>query len=402
VRDKTRIDAIDFIVIIIFELYYIMPSVSAEYNFVLPIILGISYIVFQVIKNDMKISTEIVKYLSLITFIAILYTLLIKTITISAEASNGTLKMFLSKFYQLFMMFIPVLFLKKMMNYASLRQKKYILASSYALFGYVIVLTMRELIINPNITRSWGEAAGASGNNIANYYFVYAIPVLVVLCTMFATRTRSIFVRGLIIAIIVYQMNFLLRAQYTISVLITILGIIYVIYISTERSRYRTIFILLFVCMIIASPWILRFAASHVPSEQMSIRLYEVYNFLVARDATGYNMNGRVTLYFDSIKAFLFSPIWGNRSLDFDGHATFLTVLSDVGLLGGVPFYYLYFSTNKKVRYLIEDDECRFKPVFFMLVLMGFTNPIHTALPLMYATWFVAPLTISVFKEYER
>lgn len=61
----------------------------------------------------------------------------------------------------------------------------------------------------------------------------------------------------------------------------------------------------------ILSPWLFKMAASHVPSEQMSIRLYEIYYFLVGGDATGYNMDGRITLYTESIKAFLKSPVLG-------------------------------------------------------------------------------------------
>ena len=134
----------------------------------------------------------------------------------------------------------------------------------------------------------------------------------------------------------------------------------------------------------------------------MSIRLYEIYYFLVGGDATGYNMDGRITLYTESIKAFLKSPFWGNRHLDFDGHATFLTVLSDLGLLGGIPFYYLYFSSRKRVRIIINDKGNYYGPVFLMLLLMGFTNPIHTALPLMYVVWFLVPLSIETFMEYEE
>ena len=134
----------------------------------------------------------------------------------------------------------------------------------------------------------------------------------------------------------------------------------------------------------------------------MSIRLYEIYYFLIGGDTTGYNMQGRMTLYIDTVKAFLTSPILGNRSLDFDGHATFLTVLSDLGVLGGVPFYYLYFSSRKKVKKIINDRSESFKVIFVMLFLMGLTNPIHTALPLMYVVWFLAPLTIYMYREYEE
>ena len=34
-----------------------------------------------------------------------------------------------------------------------------------------------------------------------------------------------------------------------------------------------------------------------------------------------------------------------------------------------------------------------------MLILMGITNPIHTALPLMYVLWFLVPMSIKLYNE---
>ena len=99
-------------------------------------------------------------------------------------------------------------------------------------------------------------------------------------------------------------------------------------------------------------------------------------------------------LYKKSIIAFLHSPIWGNKSLDFYGHATFLVIPAMLGLLGAIPFYYVYFHSYKKIKKNLGKNAKQFMPIFTVLLFVGFTNPIDAALPLMFVTWFLAPLVI--------
>lgn len=398
---NNSIFTIDFIFTGFFALYYILPSLSTKYNFLIPLTLGLLYIFLDAVRNNLNISV-VVKYLAIIAFIALLYMLLTDASSISADVANSGLKRFLSKFSQMFMMFLPLLFLKRNIDNSSYRIKKIIIFCSYAFILYVVTITMRELFVNPDITRAWAEFEESSTGNIANYYFVYAIPFTIAISTMIVCKSRKALVKVIMIFLIIYQMYFLLLAQYTLSVLIAIIGICAEIYCSSHLSQNKIFLMFLFFVLAVMSPWLFKTAASHVPSEQMSIRLYEIYDFLSGGDASGYNLNSRMTLYKDSIIAFLKSPVLGNRSLNFDGHATFLTVLADLGLLGGIPFYYLYFSSQRKVKAFINEKGNNFTVIFIMLLLMGFSNPIHTALPLMYVVWFLAPLTIETYQEYKE
>ena len=108
-------------------------------------------------------------------------------------------------------------------------------------------------------------------------------------------------------------------------------------------------------------------------------------------------------MYWQTIVAFVKSPIWGNRSLSIDGHATFLTVFADIGILGGGLFVYLYHITKKKM-FLGEKREIRkvYATVFICLILMGLTNPIHSALPLAFTMWFFVPMLIERKIEKEK
>ena len=148
-------------------------------------------------------------------------------------------------------------------------------------------------------------------------------------------------------------------------------------------------------------PTLLEVAIKNIKSTQMTIRLSEIYDFLTGKGAGGYNLNGRFTLYWRTIKAFFASPVIGNRNLSFDGHATFLTVLSDTGIVGGVPFYTLVYFASKSVNDMLQERKKQFSSVVLMFVLMGVTNPIHASKPLGLATWFIAPLMIETIFNNE-
>jgi len=157
---------------------------------------------------------------------------------------------------------------------------------------------------------------------------------------------------------------------------------------------------------VITLPPILDFLAKHVPSKQMAIRLREIATFFSTGDANSDNLGGRLELYWKTIKAFFKSPLWGNRKLGFDGHSTFLSVFADIGIFGGIFFVSMYVLARKKINSLFTEGQIRaYRPAFVGLILIGLTNPIHSAEPLAAAVWLFVPLMIAIFwedKKYEK
>ncbi|UOX72351.1 hypothetical protein [Enterocloster bolteae] len=143
-------------------------------------------------------------------------------------------------------------------------------------------------------------------------------------------------------------MSFLLIAQYTLAVFAAIVGMLFFLMIHYSGSKKIVILSIVIIGLLPLVPSLIKLAADTVPSESMSIRLYEVYSFFMWGDGSGYNLSGRIELYEKSIIAFFRSPIWGNRSLNFYGHATFLVIPAMLGLMGAIPFYYVYFHSYKK------------------------------------------------------
>ncbi len=386
---------LEIITVIFFSVYYILPSMRSSVNFMLPLILAIFYIGYLWLK-DVEVSRSFAGVFVCVVIVAAAYTLLTDTKTISGEISGAGVKQLISKINQYLLMYLPALFFVRINKTADEKQKKTLLAVMSVLIIYVIFETLRELEIDSNAIRQWEQFTDLEDSNIGNYYFVYSIPIII---AIFAVCIQKFKVsrKVLCLAVITFLFYFLIKAQYTLAILIAMLGIVLQIFFSIKNVAAKIIFLVAAtVGMFFVSSFFL-FVADNISSEQISVRFRELYEFFGSGSTDGYNLNGRLTLYRKTIIAFFKSPIWGTRSLGFDGHATYLTVLSDTGIIGSIPFYYMLVAAKKNVKTYLGDAAKMFTVAFFCYVCMGLTNPIHSSMPLSWAVWFIAPLAIDTF-----
>lgn len=398
--NKRKASSIEMGMIILLSMTFILPSISVNINFIL--LLGAMFLyLFYVFMKDTKTIRNFVGILIAVFLVAFFYTLLTDTKTISASASYGEIKQFASKFSQYLLMYLPVVFYYRMHATANIKQKKMLLLVISILIMYVVFQTLQELVINPNAVRQWEQFSELEDDNIGNYYFVYAIPVIITTIAVCMAKMTK-FNKILATALIVFLFYFLIRAQYTLALLIAIIGVIICIFMSIKNGVFKAVFLIFAITFSVFIPQLLLFLSNTISSDQIALRLRELYEFFNAGNAQGYNLNGRLTLYGKTISAFFKSPIWGHRSLDFDGHATYLTILSDTGLLGAIPFYYLVINSKKKIYANLGEFAKKFTPMFTCLLCMGFTNPVHNSKPLSIAVWFIAPLAIDIFFNKEE
>lgn len=399
---KDGLPLIDFAAVIFFSAYYILPSFSGSFNRWLILFAGIGYFGYVLIK-DRKVGISFISIFTAVTVIALAFLILTDTKTISETASNRVLKVFLSKFSQYFFMYLPGLLLIRVLKTANKEQKNMMLLLLVALYIIVLYNTFTVIMENPDAIRHWEEFADMEDENIGNYYFVYSVPIVITGLSVCMAKLKGI-KKLICLGMIAVLFAFLLLASYTLAILIAALGLIMQIFLSLKSPVTKILFIVAAVIGIFFVPDLLLFISENAPSDNMSVRFRELYSFFTAGDSSGYNLNGRLTLYKMSIEAFLKSPIIGNRRLDFDGHATFLTVLADTGIIGGIPFYYLLFSMNKRMKAFLSENARNFLPAFFCLLCMGFSNPIHNSLPLAFSVWFIVPLIIDTLinKEGEK
>ncbi len=399
-REKiaNRMSVIEFAIVLLLSAYYIMPAVNSSIGSITIVMLGLAYLAF-VFLVDPPIRGSMVKMLLAIVVLAFFYTVLTDTDSISATASNYELKQFFSRFYQYFMMYFPVILLTRVDQLVNKQQRWILLLATLVMIAYVVITTMSILAEDANATRGWQNFDEYEGENLGNYYFVYAVPIIIACLSACVVRS-PFWVKVLCIAMILFFFVFLINAQYTLAILISIIGVAYQVTKSIKPVVGKAMFLLALLVFCLFIPNMLEFAIERIRSAQITTRLREILAFLTGEGADGYNLNGRLTLYWETIKAFFASPLWGNQYLGFDGHATFLTVLANTGILGGIPFYWLFFSSRKHVLTLAEDSKELLKPAILMFALMGLTNPIQAAQPLAFATWFIAPLMImTIFKK---
>ena len=297
-------------------------------------------------------------------------------------------------------MYFPGLLVTRTLKTATKEQKTVLTLLIIGLFSIVIYNTLQELRINPYAMREWETFNELEDENIGNYYFVYAIPIVMLVSSMCMTKLKM-FSKIINAGMLVFLFYFLFEAKYTLAILIAFIGFVLQVLVSLKTIYTKIIFTVAVTVVAFFVPDILLFISQNVDSMQVSIRFRELYSFFSSGDSSGYNLNGRLTLYLKSVEAFIDSPIIGNRNLNFDGHATCFTVLSDTGIIGGIPFYYLLFAMNKRTKLLLEENKKFFLPAFVCLLCMGFSNPIHSSLPLSFSVWFIVPLIIDTFINRE-
>lgn len=399
---KEGMPLIDLAAAVFFSVYYILPSVNGSFNRWLALFAGIGYLAYVFLK-DRKVGVSFISILSAVTVVAFAFLILTDTKTISADASNRLLKVFFSKFSQYFFMYLPGLLLIRVLKTATKEQKNMLLLLITILYTVVVYSTFQEILKNPDAIRHWEEFADMEDENIGNYYFVYSVPIVIVGISVCMAKLKGI-AKFICLGMIGVLFLFLLQASYTLAILIAGLGLLMQIFLSFKSPVTKILFLVAAVIGAFFIPDLLLFISNHAASNNMAVRFRELYSFFSSGDASGYNLNGRLTLYRMSIQAFFNSPIVGNRNLSFDGHATCLTVLADTGIIGGIPFYYLLFSMNKRMKALLSENAINFLPAFFCLLCMGFSNPIHNSLPLAFSVWFIVPLIIDTLinKEGEK
>ena len=396
---KDGLPLIDMAAVVFFSVYYVLPSVNGSFNRWLALFAGIGYFIYVFLK-DRKVAVSYVSILMAVTAVAFAFLLLTDTKTIAEGASNRLLKVFFSKFSQYFFMYLPGLLLIRVLKTANQEQKKVLLLLIAVLYAIVLYNTFTVILEDPDAVRHWEEFADMEDENIGNYYFVYSVPIVIVGLSVCMARLKG-FRKVVCLGMIGVLFLFLLQASYTIAILIAVLGFARQMFLSFKSPVTKILFVVAAVIAAFFIPDLLLFISNNAASNNMSVRFGELYSFFTSGDTSGYNLNGRLTLYGKSIEAFLNSPIIGNRNLDFDGHATFFTVLADTGLIGGIPFYYLLISMNKRMKALLSENAKNFLPAFFCLLCMGFSNPIHNSLPLAFSVWFIAPLIIDTLIKQE-
>lgn len=395
IEKPSGLNFIDIVVMLFFFAYSLLPAVSAQIEFMLAMLLGVAYLAWLFIVES-KWRQQIVLFLGAVALIALMYRYLTDSTTVSTSASNYGIKVLMTTFNQYFMLFFPACLFIRVYTKASYKQKQFLCLLGLVLFSIVIVNTFTELMTNDRASKDWANFDEQSENNVGTYSFVYAVPMVITALTSLLYTLKGAGKKLLVISAIVFMFVFLLSAQYTLALLISIIGIALQISASIRTTAVKLLLWLVFIGGLFLLPTVLDYLANTVQSTQIATRLKELAAFFGSGDVSGYNLNGRMELYWKAIVAFFKSPIIGNRRLGFNPHATLLGVPADIGIIGISLVVMMIVKSKKYICELLGDRAKRFVPVVWCLVLMGLTNPIHSAVTTTFATWILAPIIIKI------
>lgn len=387
-----KLPFLEFIFIIYLFALYLLPAVSmGSTTLLLLLVVYCGYMVFV----DKTMFPVVAKTVLLILALAFFYALLTEGASIAQNVSNRELKRFISKTYQYLTLYFPAILFVRLHKTATVKQKRWLAAIGAVLMVYVIVTTWIFLQENPDATREWENFEENSTQGVADYAFIYAVPILLAVIAVFMSNSKGI-MKWIALVLLLVGILFLVSAQYTLAIMIAVIGVLLQVLRNMRSPVGKVLFGFGILVAALCLPQILMLAIQNIPSEQITTRLTEVHAFLTGKGMDSHNLGGRMSLYGRTLEAFFKSPIWGNRRLSFDGHATFLTVLSDTGILGGSVFYILLATVCKIIKKQMGKCRKQYDLIIIMFVLMGLVNPIHASMPLGIATWLLAPLSIQL------
>ena len=190
----------------------------------------------------------------------------------------------------------------------------------------------------------------------------------------------------------------LLLGQFALSIITTTLSLIFLYYISTHKGWKRIFIISCMLILLLLFPLIIKLFINYSNSELLNARLQELYNSWTGQPThADTDLNARLTLYGRCLQDFITSPIWGHRYLPYNGHSTFLTVLADLGLLGGTVVYQLFSRSIKFMKNQLHERFTYYLPLLCQIILMGLTNPIHSSPSNFMMLFYICPLCIVAF-----
>ena len=232
------------------------------------------------------------------------------------------------------MMFFPIYLLNIVRMKGTNYQKNILILVIFILILYVEMTTRTALEINANVTRSWGNYSDELRElNIGHYGFVYSIPMVISLLLIAFFKSSSIFIKIIMVALMVTQMGFLLIAQYTLAIFAAFIGMLLLLMIHYSGSKKIVIISIIMISLLPLVPSLIKLAANTVPSESMSIGLYEVYSLFTSGDGSGYNLSSRMS-YEEKINNSIFTfADFGKQKFGFLWSCNFFSDTCNVGFI---------------------------------------------------------------------
>ncbi|EPB8151628.1 TPA: O-antigen ligase family protein [Clostridium perfringens] len=271
------------------------------------------------------------------------------------------------------------------------------------------ILTLRVLYTYPLAAKilatgiSSGEQyllKGASGFDVL-YSTVIFIPSLLFLISNLK-GIKKIFLIVLLCILLVYIYN----CAYATAILVTVITIFVYLFLNSNKI----IKIFLFIPIILLGIFIINenaiynlliYFSNIINIEQVSIRFHDIANMIKYSD-TGADSLSRLSLYMDSIKAFLISPFIGvfyfEPNYQLSGHSTILDILGGTGLIGFFSYICtIIYSYKSSIKYILNNRyrNCIFSS-YIAFIFISILNPQFASPNVLIILLIIVPVAPSI------
>lgn len=397
--NRDKLPLLELIFIICSALFYINFEIQEQYKLIVPFVF-LGYMAYCFFKEP-KLCRFLLKLILLTFILATLYMLLTETESINQYATLREFKRFYSKCSQYILIFFPLILFYRVCKHATLKQT--ILIIGIAILNALYFVYEALIIVEKNATvlhSMNAEILEEAEVDFVGFSYVYAFTFLILTCVVCFNAVNKKFAKCGFLFLMCYSLYFLFQAQFALSIATTFVSLLYLFIITTQKGPNQVFVVMGVVTIVFILPTILRFIISNSDTELLNERLWEIHNLIMGKGSNDdTDLNARLDLYGKCLTAFFKSPIWGNRTLSFNGHSTFLSVLADLGILGGWVVYTLFKDAFVFMRRMLGDKYIYFKPLICQVILMGLTNPIHSSPSNFIMLWFLCPLMIIIFTK---
>lgn len=224
-----------------------------------------------------------------------------------------------------------------------------IVVSILLLNSFTLLRTIFALLLDHNVSRylsksnEFSEQLAASG--IAGYGVVYAnvvlLPILLIALKVFK-RSGNYFLRVLTSINIFLCLFFIVKAQYTIAILLTILALVFLAYSAVRRHIY------LLAPVMLASVFVfIYYVSEYVSVENVQfflegtryrVKFLDLISlFESGAQLTDDSVGGRLYAYMKSVSVFFESPVFGSLAFDYQlgAHSDILDKFAQWGVFIG-------------------------------------------------------------------
>lgn len=386
-KKQFRWSSIPFCIAVLFlQVCYLLPVMQIYFNVQTVVYISIF---FTIIFCHDKISLSVI-YRTLLILLP--YYLIMFFIARPGDAKYGFLHPILLSWHVVFPAILALQLLLRGRRYEIL----FVLTTFLIIVLYVLFQSFNEMETNDVILREM-----TSGNtdeeykllmmneNVGGFGFSYMCggAFLCCLANFLFIKTRYKTMRVALLVLIVIFAVFITRAQFTTLLLLSIVGVGYIIFINIGNFKWRLAFLVLIAPLSsVLIPLFISMLVDYFQGTVVGDHLHLFYNSLMGNGEGDNYATSRVQLRSDALQQIMQSPFWGQnvmvqpaRYLFSHSHTSVLSYLIATGLIGTISYFYALWVVIRPTTQLFSRKAFLHVVVPFIgyYVVLAFYNPVE-------------------------